>query len=125
MEENYIVVFVEVSFIYQVYQHNHCLPSINWINEEGDDDFFKALNETGFRSVHGNSFCTYCRKNPFTKFFYEAKLDYIFYRPDQLKLMDSGKINDSKVVSDHIGIWARFASRRYGVTFLEALLPKK
>lgn len=82
-------------------------------NQDFEEDFFQPLYEIGFKNVLSAKTCTYCNgDNPYAGGPYRSKLDYIFYRPSNLELNDSGLYNDKMPVSDHYGVWAKFSVER-------------
>lgn len=52
------------------------------------------------KNIH--SYYTFNSENPY------MKIDYIFYNPSHLKLLEADVLRESGQISDHIPVWARF-----------------
>ena len=77
-------------------------------NDTPDSGIFKPLLDSGFVEVKNSEGFTYVLKNPYAKTDRDRRLDYIFFRPEQLTLIQSGFLFREKPISDHYGLWGQF-----------------
>lgn len=77
-------------------------------NQPDDGTFFDPIKDLGFVRTMSDDACTYCADNPFVNNGIISKIDYIFYRPSKLKLVNAQRIFKNHPISDHYGVSAEF-----------------
>lgn len=74
---------------------------------------FEGLKKLGYVDVLKGEGATYDSvANPYAQYSRTARLDYIFYHPDQLQLVDAGFMFKKNIVSDHWGLKATFTLKK-------------
>jgi endonuclease/exonuclease/phosphatase family metal-dependent hydrolase len=80
-------------------------------NDEYASVSFEALKKLGYVDVLNGEGVTYdSTQNPYAQYKRTARLDYIFYHPQQLKLVTAGFMFKENFISDHWGLKAEFSS---------------